>query len=599
MNIRLALLASVLGASMAAQTTCPPTPAYSVCEFALELSPEELQSHPNPYESVTVDVEFRSPRFRTLKLPAYWDGGNRMMVRFAPTEAGSWDYRVTGNLPRLNGAIGRVEAVPSDSPGFVRARNVHHWGYSGSDRPHLWMGDTSMRLAFLSEEGFRGLLAAYSARKFNHLRISVIGGPDDSATVFPSPDRPEADFFRRLDQRILALNRAGVVADLVLGGRRNHLADLFPTRESRERYLRYLVGRYAAMHIIWQGVEAFEEYDEGRELLREIGGLLRRLDPYAHPRSTGALTTSGPLASDGWMDYIVHNSVENAVGAVEHQLYAMPFVNIAVAAGPGGDAGALRKRLWNAAMNGQYPTLAEGPRDASTDRLAGIWFDFFSTTRHWELEPYFDVDGGRAVALELPREEELEGVEYVVYAEKPGPVEIVLQRQRYDVVWIDPATGERSKRGQLRGDRFKADTPGAAHDWVLHISRESKKAGMLRSYKFESRRILLQEVEQSEQRAPYEIVEPSGKTLTAGRPVRLAAKLKRETRATRSMYWLWMAEVSTDAQGYRVLATEAEAEAEIPIGIARRYPAILSLRLAGMNANGKVYFVDRVYTLNR
>ena len=42
-----------------------------------------------------------------------------------------------------------------------------------------------------------------------------------------------------------------------------------------------------------------------------------------------------------------------------------------------------------------------------------VWFDFFSDTRHWELEPYFDVDGGRALALE--------GIEYVVYVEKPGP----------------------------------------------------------------------------------------------------------------------------------------------------------------------------------
>jgi len=32
--------------------------------------------------------------------------------------------------------------------------------------------------------------------------------------------------------------------------------------------------------------------------------------------------------------------------------------------------------------------------------------------RYWELEPYFELDGGRAVALS--------GVEYLVYIEKPG-----------------------------------------------------------------------------------------------------------------------------------------------------------------------------------
>ena len=34
-------------------------------------------------------------------MPAFWDGGRKMIVRFTPTEAGQWDYRTTSNLPRL------------------------------------------------------------------------------------------------------------------------------------------------------------------------------------------------------------------------------------------------------------------------------------------------------------------------------------------------------------------------------------------------------------------------------------------------------------------------------------------------------------------
>ena len=36
-----------------------------------------------------------------------------------------------------------------------------------------------------------------------------------------------------------------------------------------------------------------------------------------------------------------------------------------------------------------------------------VWYDILLGTRHWELEPYFDVDGGRALALE--------DTEYLVY----------------------------------------------------------------------------------------------------------------------------------------------------------------------------------------
>ena len=73
------------------------------------------------------------------------------------------------------------------------------------------------------------------------------------------------------------------------------------------------------------------------------------------------------------------------------------------------------------------------------------WFEFFADNRHWELEPFFDVDGGRAVALE--------DVEYIVYVEKPsGPVEVLLERHGYDVEWLNPANGEIDE-AQERQDR--------------------------------------------------------------------------------------------------------------------------------------------------
>jgi hypothetical protein len=608
---------------LAAQTVCPPTPAYSPCEIVFEMSAQELKDHPNPYASVTLEIEFRSPRFRTYLLPGFWDGGDRLVVRFAPTEPGAWDFRVSSNLARLDAATGRFEATASDSPGFVRPRNVHHWGYTETDQPHLWMGDTCLPFAFADQEFFDRLVETRARQKFNHIRGLVIGGGGDSPPVFRSPDEPDLQHFRRLDQRIMAMNRAGIVADLVLAPRDNYLTRVFPTWQQRERYVRFLVARYAAMHITWQGIQDFETYDNGRELLRQIGGLLKKLDPYDHPRSTGAETTAAPLAGDGWMSYLIHHTGDDQIQAIEHQLYSGPFVNVGFASEDSGagkrlpadtDKDGFRRRLWNSTMDGEYPTFANtgtsgearlpvDPKylDSPGARQMSVWFDFFSGTRHWELEPYFDVDGGRALALEVPGEEdaEPEGIEYIVYVERPGPVEIVLQRHNYDVAWVNPITGERIKQKDFRGDRLKVSPPDTQHDWVLHVSRESKKQGMLRSYKFETHSILLQVVEQNAQRVPYEMLEPSAQTLSPGTPVRFAAKITRDTRATRSMMWLWTGEVSTEGRGYRVLGTGREGEMSIPPSIATQYPAVMNLRLAGMNANGKIYFLDRVYRLVR
>ena len=150
-------------------------------------------------------------------------------------------------------------------------------------------------------------------------------------------------------------------------------------------------------------------------------------------------------------------------------------------------------------MNGQYPVCSVRPAESGAIKA---WYDFFSDTRHWELEPYYDVDGGRAVALE--------GVEYVLYVEKPsGPVEVRVEKHGYDVAWFNPENGEFIRLKNWKGERFAAEPPDTKHDWVLYLSREGKKESMLTSWKFESRPILLQEVEQSVAKIPFVIDEPA------------------------------------------------------------------------------------------
>ena len=309
--------------------------------------------------------------------------------------------------------------------------------------------------------------------------------------------------------------------------------------------MRYLVARYAAFNITWQGVERFENSANTRDLLKEIGLALKKIDPYQHLRSTGTEASSAGFADDGWMDYVTHYSSDPAIGAIEHQLYPAAFVNTGVAASGAGANDSFRHSLWNAAMNGEYVSASADPAASRADMKA--YFEFFARTRHWELEPYFDVDGGRALALE--------DVEYIVYVEKPGPVEITVEKHGYDVAWFNPVNGESIKMKDFKGERFAGEPPDRQHDWVLHISREGHKESMRKSYKFDSRHILMQEIELNPQKIPFDVAEPAGDTLSLAAPVTFAAKLKRETHATRSMLYLWTAEVVADNQGSRVLGT--------------------------------------------
>ena len=172
-------------------------------------------------------------------------------------------------------------------------------------------------------------------------------------------------------------------------------------------------------------------------------------------------------------------------------------------------------------MNGQYPTFGNtgtygGGRihvdakyaDSPGARAMTAWFDFFSRTRHWELEPYFDVDGGRALALE--------GVEYIVYVEKPGPVEVLVERHGYDVAWFNPITGESLKQKDFKGERFTGEPPDKTHDWVLHISREGRKEGMLQVLQVRVAAAADAGSGANPQKMPYEMAEPAGDTMRDG-----------------------------------------------------------------------------------
>jgi hypothetical protein len=329
------------------------------------------------------------------------------------------------------------------------------------------------------------------------------------------------------------------------------------------------------------------------------------LDPFQHPRGSGAHLTSAPLLDDGWMDYAAYGTSDDNICAVERQLYAVPFVNLdfgredsgAGKPSPGDlDAAALRRRLWNVTMDGQYVTYANTGSGAQYANSPGVkqmtaWFDFMSDTRHWELEPYFDVDGGRALALE--------DTEYVVYLEKPGPLELTVEKHSYDIYWFNPIDGETTRaKKKFSGEHFTGEPPDRSHDWVLHLVREGHMESMNKSYKFESRDIVLQEIESNSPKVPFGIVAPT-EDFSVRLPPPFEAKITRDTRATRTMMWLWTGNVAADGQGYRVIATGAKGQMRPLAGIAKNFPATFHLRLYGMNANGKVYELDKGFQLNQ
>ena len=466
------LLAILLGALPAsAQTDCaaPSTPVFRTCDLAFDLTPQEMRAPSGSQAGAQTAVpasapwdlraEFRSPRHKTYLIRPFVQDG-RLIFRFAPTEVGVWDYQLTGNLARLAGQAGHVTASESDAPGFVQVANVHHFSTgdveTNKQQPHLWMACALDRFASMPRADFDRLIDQRAQEKFTHLRV----------TIEPATDLREAA------ERIRAINAKGLTADIVL-------AAIPSDARERERYITSIVAHLSAFNITWAGAPSMEDLPHARAVLKDVGALLEKLDPYQHLRTALSTSTSAPLAGDGWMNVLSYGTADANVGAVEHQFYQLPSINTGIQT---------QRDLWNATMNGQYPASGSGPSMKA-------WAEFMAGSRYWELEPYFDVDGGRAVALE--------GVEYIVYVERPALVELTVENHNYDVAWMNPATGEIVMQKDYKGEHFTGEPPDKSHDWVLRVSREGRKEGMLKSYKFESREVPVQEIEQNPAKTPF------------------------------------------------------------------------------------------------
>jgi Domain of unknown function (DUF5060)/Protein of unknown function (DUF4038)/Putative collagen-binding domain of a collagenase len=580
------LLAAIAGAR--AQTPCASPAVWMPCDLSMELTADEAAKHPNPYADVELQAEFRSPsKKKTYRIPAFWDGERKIVVRLGPTETGVWDYKLTSNIPRFNDKAGTLNVAESQYVPHIHNANVHHW-QNALLKQHLWMGETIWRIGLVPRGEFDAILTARAAQSFTHLRGLILGEARDLAQVWQK-GLPAPSYFQELDARVTALNQKGIIFDAVIAETPDVLRAIAPGFRERDQFVRYLMSRYAPFNVTWEVTRRFEEGWDGRPLVKDFGEAIKKQDPYEHPRSTGAGITSSPLLGDQWMNFISSTGADNDLGAIEHQLYQLPQVNAVTAA----NADAQRKALWNAAMSGQYPI-----REATSETGADFWkhwFAFFADTRYWELEPYFAVDGGRAVALVREFDpEDIDPIEYILYVEKPGPVEVRLHRHSYNLRWYNPVNGEWTVLKDFKNDKWAGEPPTSDHDWVLHISREGKKASMLTSYKFDSRPVPVQEVDN---RAPYEIVEPSGNELSLSKPFNFQAKVRRDTRGTRSMMYLWTVEVNAEGQGFRVIGTGAKGTFRMPADLAKKFPATVLLRVAAVNANGKAYSADKLYKL--
>ncbi|MEW1956461.1 DUF4038 domain-containing protein [Kineococcus sp. NPDC059986] len=284
-----------------------PTAPWSPHEIALTAD----TPHSDPYTAVDVWATFTHESGRTVRRPAFWDGGSTWRVRFAsPGLTGRWTWESAASVDDagLAGLTGTVDVAGEGNGvfgrhGFWRMSDEGRHLVHADGTPAFLAADTAWAFPWrATPEQAETYAADRAAKGFNAVLLMSVQpdsgarGPADRtadggfAVAFEDlPDltlrRLRPEYFAELDVLAATLGRHGIVPvwqPVFQGfgwkGLRTAGAEVPP--EDYARYCRYLVARYGAAPAVWLvGADRF-----GDEPQVAAGGAeVEAWDDYAQP----------------------------------------------------------------------------------------------------------------------------------------------------------------------------------------------------------------------------------------------------------------------------------------------------------------------------
>ncbi|MBE3038947.1 MAG: DUF5060 domain-containing protein, partial [Chloroflexi bacterium] len=174
--------------------------ANRVIEFAFTSD----KVYADPFNEVDLAAVFRTPAGESLRVPAFWAGGNVWKVRYSSPAVGTHAFRTEctdAANARLHGATGRAEVVaytganPLYKHGPVRVAATRRYFEHADGTPFFWLGDTwwmglTERLGW--PDGFKALAADRKEKGFNV--VQVVAGLYPDMPAFDPRGMNEAGF---------------------------------------------------------------------------------------------------------------------------------------------------------------------------------------------------------------------------------------------------------------------------------------------------------------------------------------------------------------------------------------------------------------------
>ncbi len=229
----------------------------------------------NPFQDASLRLELKSPSGRSHTVDGFWDGNQNWRVRFRPDELGEWHYSTVcsdGRNKGLHDQRGVFTCVAGGSSnrfslhGPVQISPDHRSLAHVDGTPFFWLADTAWNGALLSTpDEWEYYIRERVRQKFSavqwvatHWRAAPKGDREkqlaytggEKITINPA-------FFQRLDEKVNALDRAGLLNAPVLlwaigGGQSSQVNPGVSLPEDQAiRLARYMVARWGANNVVW------------------------------------------------------------------------------------------------------------------------------------------------------------------------------------------------------------------------------------------------------------------------------------------------------------------------------------------------------------
>jgi hypothetical protein len=487
-------------------------------------------------------IHLTAPSGREWAVPGYWDGAQRWAVRFMPDEEGEWSYRTTSQpaAPGLHGEAGRFECRRVRGQGRflehgpVRVAADGHYFAHADGTPFFWLGDTVWNGAMLSSKAdWDVYLKERVGKQFSAVQFVLVApwrtAPANAEGEVAYTGREQIEihphYFRRIDERIDAVNARGMLAvPVLLWAIKGDVNPGWSLPEDQAiRLARYLVARYGAHHVAWilpgDGNYSGEVAEKWKRIGRAVFGEGDHAPVTLHPG--GMQWPYDAFREEKWLDYLGYQSGhgdDDAAWRWTHsgppatawkQKPSRPIVNLEY---PYEDHISYQSKQRHSATNirrAAYWSLLSAPPAGLTYGGHGLWswqteeglpYDhpstgsakpwheavklpgslhmkhlaaLFTSLPWWQLRPDDSLltaqPGGDDPARHVAAARTENGGAALVYLPAGGEVALKAEAlpEPLQAEWFDPRTGERQPASGEAG-RFRAPDE---QDWVLVLRR--------------------------------------------------------------------------------------------------------------------------------